>query len=52
MICKGYVGPSCVGGCPVLNHEQDIHNCHECPYYDSCDDCYFYDTEDCIEYGK
>ena len=53
--CERYVGITCVNGCcPVALAEEYaergmdvIRDCADCFYYEGCEDCAWFGTEDC-----
>lgn len=55
-ICKKYVGVACIdGSCPMANADEYeercmdvVKKCDDCFYYEGCFDCFFADTEHCI----
>lgn len=50
--CTNYCGVACIDGtCPIANTDERaergyeiIRTCKECPHYEACEDCYFYDN--------
>lgn len=55
--CKSYTGLACIDGtCPIANREEYeercypvVNSCKECHFYKGCEDCYFAETELCVD---